>query len=47
MRRIYLDHNATTPVHPEALKAMLPFLGATYGNPSSIHFFGREARTSG
>ena len=46
MRRIYLDHNATTPVHPEALKAMLPFLGATYGNPSSIHFFGREARTA-
>ena len=46
MRRIYLDHNATTPVHPEALKAMLPFLGATYGNPSSIHFLGREARAA-
>jgi cysteine desulfurase len=46
MRRIYLDYNATTPVHPEALKAMQPFLGATYGNPSSIHFFGREARTA-
>ncbi len=46
MRRIYFDHNATTPVHPEALKAMLPFLGATYGNPSSIHFLGREARAA-
>ncbi len=46
MRRIYLDHNATTPVHPEALKAMLPFLEANYGNPSSIHFLGREARAA-
>ncbi|MCX6900490.1 MAG: cysteine desulfurase family protein [Verrucomicrobia bacterium] len=44
MRRIYLDHNATTPVHPEALKAMLPFLEANYGNPSSMHFLGRDAR---
>lgn len=46
MRRIYLDHNATTPVAPEALKAMLPFLEANYGNPSSIHFLGREARAA-
>lgn len=46
MKRIYLDHNATTPVHPEALKAMLPFLQDSYGNPSSIHFFGREARAA-
>jgi cysteine desulfurase len=46
MRRIYLDHNATTPVDPEALKAMLPFLGANYGNPSSMHFLGREARAA-
>ncbi|MBI5683889.1 MAG: cysteine desulfurase [Verrucomicrobia bacterium] len=46
MRRIYLDHNATTPVHPDALKAMLPFLEANYGNPSSIHFLGREARAA-
>jgi cysteine desulfurase len=46
MRRIYLDHNATTPVHPEALKAMLPFLEANYGNPSSIHFLGRETRAA-
>jgi len=46
MRRIYLDHNATTPVHPDALKAMLPFLDANYGNPSSMHFLGREARAA-
>jgi cysteine desulfurase len=46
MERIYLDHNATTPVRPEALEAMLPFLTASYGNASSIHSFGREARTA-
>jgi cysteine desulfurase len=44
MRRVYLDHNASTPVHPEVLAAMLPFFGELYGNPSSIHGFGREAR---
>lgn len=44
--RIYLDHNATTPVRPEALEAMLPFLTDRYGNASSIHAFGREARTA-
>jgi cysteine desulfurase len=41
---IYLDHNATTPVHPSVLEAMLPFLGGTPGNPSSVHRFGRAAR---
>ena len=41
---IYLDHAATTPVRPEVLEAMLPFLGATFGNPSSAHVFGRQAR---
>ncbi|MCX7824976.1 MAG: aminotransferase class V-fold PLP-dependent enzyme, partial [Verrucomicrobiae bacterium] len=46
MRRIYLDHNATTPLHPEALQAMLPFLRDNYGNASSIHFHGREARAA-
>jgi cysteine desulfurase len=43
-RRVYLDHNASTPVHPEVLAAMLPFFGEVYGNPSSVHAFGRAAR---
>jgi len=46
MRRIYLDHNATTPLHPEVLDAMLPFLRDSYGNASSIHYWGREARAA-
>jgi cysteine desulfurase len=41
---IYLDHAATTPLRPEVLEAMLPFLGATFGNPSSAHAWGRAAR---
>ena len=40
---IYLDHNATTPVHPEVRAAMLPWLGERWGNPSSGHAFGRAA----
>ena len=44
MRRIYLDHNATTPVHPAVLAAMLPFLSEEFGNASSIHSFGQRAR---
>jgi len=43
-RRVYLDHNASTPVHPEVLAEMLPYFADVYGNPSSIHAFGREAR---
>jgi cysteine desulfurase len=43
-RRVYLDHNASTPVHPEAVEAMLPYLSERFGNPSSVHAFGREAR---
>jgi cysteine desulfurase len=43
-RRVYLDHNASTPVHPEAVAAMLPYFGERFGNPSSVHAFGREAR---
>jgi cysteine desulfurase len=41
---IYLDHAATTPLRPEVLEAMLPYLGGTFGNPSSSHAFGRVAR---
>jgi cysteine desulfurase len=44
MRRIYLDHNATTPVDPRVLDAMLPFLREDFGNPSSLHWFGQRAR---
>ncbi|HET9453568.1 MAG TPA: cysteine desulfurase family protein [Gemmatimonadaceae bacterium] len=43
---IYLDHAATTPVRPEVLEAMLPFLGDRFGNPSSTHRWGREARAA-
>jgi cysteine desulfurase len=43
---IYLDHAATTPVLPEVLEAMLPFFGPRFGNPSSTHRWGREARTA-
>lgn len=44
MLRIYFDHNATTPVHPAVLEAMLPYLTAEFGNPSSAHRFGQRAR---
>ena len=44
MRRIYLDHAATTPTHPEVLKAMLPYFTDAFGNPSSIYSYGQEAR---
>ena len=42
-KRIYLDHNATSPVRPEVLEAMLPFFRQRFGNPSSIHAFGQQA----
>ena len=44
MRRVYLDHNATTPVAPEVLEAMLPYFSQRFGNASSVHSFGREAK---
>jgi len=44
MQMIYLDHNATTPVRPEVLEAMLPYLGTYFGNPSSVHWAGRRAK---
>lgn len=43
MKRVYLDHNATTPVLPEAREAMLGLLAEGFGNPSSLHWAGREA----
>ena len=42
---IYLDHSATTPVRPEVFAAMEPFYGPKFGNPSSIHGAGRQARS--
>jgi cysteine desulfurase len=40
---VYLDHQATTPVDPRVLDAMLPYLTSNYGNPSSLHTYGRQA----
>jgi cysteine desulfurase len=43
-RRIYMDYNATTPVHPQVLDEMLPFLKGSFGNPSSTHWAGRAVK---
>ena len=43
---IYLDHAATTPVHPDVLEAMMPYLTTQYANPSTLYAFGREARAA-
>jgi len=43
-RRVYVDNSATTPVHPQVLEEMLPYFTERFGNPSSIHSFGREAK---
>jgi cysteine desulfurase len=43
-RRVYLDHNASTPVHPDVVAEMVPYFGEVFGNPSSVHGFGRAAR---
>jgi len=42
--RVYLDNAATTPVAPEVVEAMIPVLRETFGNPSSTHSFGRNAK---
>jgi cysteine desulfurase NifS len=44
IRKVYLDHNATTPLDPEVLQAMLPYLQDDFGNPSSVHTTGNRAR---
>jgi len=44
MQRIYLDYAATTPTHPEIVKAMLPYFTERFGNPSSIHSYGQEVK---
>ncbi|AFM42349.1 cysteine desulfurase NifS [Desulfosporosinus acidiphilus SJ4] len=44
MRRVYLDHSATTPVDPEVAALMMTYYTEKYGNPSSVHSFGREAK---
>ena len=46
MRKVYLDHSATTPVDPRVVKAMLPYLTEKFGNASSVHGFGQEARAA-
>jgi cysteine desulfurase len=44
--RVYLDNAATTPIDPDVVEAMLPYLESTFGNPSSTHFFGRQAKAA-
>ena len=46
MRRVYLDNNATTPVAPEVFEAMRPYLVSDYGNASSIHWYGQQAKAA-
>jgi len=46
LERVYLDHNATTPLDPRVREAMLPHLGESFGNPSSLHWFGQRARAA-
>ncbi|MDO5563602.1 MAG: aminotransferase class V-fold PLP-dependent enzyme, partial [Synergistaceae bacterium] len=43
-RKVYLDNSATTKTDPRVVEAMLPYFSETYGNPNSLHAWGREAR---
>ncbi len=45
MKRIYLDHTATTPLDPRVLEAMQPYFSDTFGNASSVHWYGRQAKS--
>lgn len=46
MKKVYLDHAATTPVHPKVLEAMLPYFSIKFGNPSNLHDIGRESKNA-
>jgi len=46
LRRVYMDNNSTTAVHPDVLEEMLPYFSSKFGNPSSIHQAGQEAKAA-
>ena len=46
MKRTYMDYAATTPVHPDVVKAMLPYFQDIFGNPSSVHSCGQDAKVA-
>lgn len=46
MRKVYLDHAATTPAHPKVVEAMMPYFTGKFGNPSNLHDMGREAKNA-
>lgn len=46
LRRVYMDHSATTPVHPEVASEMQPYIIGNFGNPTSLHYFGRQVKSA-